>query len=138
MTTTGGEQRAGTVTVPAQRPVPPAAPERRGRTEVTDRVVAKIACHAAMEVPEVRDVRLRSGPFQRGPVRGVPWGRSSSAEVRGDRATVHLAVGVAYPAPLRAIGRRLREHVIRRVTAQTGVYVSRLDITMIDVGGELS
>ncbi|MEO3870515.1 Asp23/Gls24 family envelope stress response protein [Nonomuraea sp. B12E4] len=137
MTTGGGRPQAGAVTVPAQRPVPPTAPERRGRTEVADRVVAKLACRAAMEVPEVRGVRLKGVPFKGRPGDGGLWGRTSSAEVHGDRATVHLAVGVAYPAPLRAVGRRLREHVIRRVAAQTGVHVSRLDITMTDVDGEL-
>lgn len=113
------------VTVPRQRPTPAVAPERRGRTEISERVVAKIACTAAQEVPEVRDVRLG----------GLPWTRSSSAEVRGDRATVKLNVSVAYPAPLHAVAARLREHVRNRVLMQTGLNVTRLDVTMTDLEG---
>ncbi|NUP01562.1 MAG: Asp23/Gls24 family envelope stress response protein [Nonomuraea sp.] len=113
------------VTVPRQRLAPTAEPERRGRTEITDRVVAKIACCAAREVPEVRDVRLG----------GMPWTRSTSAEVRGDRATVKLNVTVAYPAPLHAVAARLREHVRNRVAMQTGLTVTRLDVTMTDLDG---
>ncbi|MEV0996302.1 hypothetical protein [Nonomuraea sp. NPDC050202] len=115
-----------TMTVPAQRRAPLPAPERRGRTEIADRVVSKIACVAAAEVPEVRDVQPR----------GLPW-TPSAGEVHGDQAVVRLNVSVAYPSPLHAVAARLREHVIRRVAAQTGLYVTRLDITMTDVGGDL-
>ncbi|MEV1170059.1 Asp23/Gls24 family envelope stress response protein [Nonomuraea sp. NPDC049784] len=124
MTTATG---AGTVTVPAQRPAPQPPPELRGHTQIAGRVVIKIACCAAEEVPEVREVHLG----------GRPWTRSSSAEVRGEQATVRLNVSVAYPSPLRAVAARLREHVIGRITAQTGLNVTRLDVTMIDLGGEL-
>ncbi|MEV0615571.1 hypothetical protein AB0I81_19815 [Nonomuraea sp. NPDC050404] len=103
------------------------APEPRGHTEVADRVITKIACCAAEEVPEVREVH----------VRGRPWARASDGEVNGGQATVRLNVAVAYPAPLHAVAARLREHVIRRVAFQTGVEVSRLDITMTDLGGDL-
>ncbi|MEQ4719118.1 Asp23/Gls24 family envelope stress response protein [Nonomuraea sp. B19D2] len=124
MTTATG---AGTVTVPAQRPAPQPPPELRGRTEVTGRVVAKIACCAAVEVPEVRVAHLG----------GLPWTRTSGAEVRGEQAVVWLNVSVAYPSPLRAVAARLREHVIGRIAAQTGLNVTRLDVTMTDLGGEL-
>ncbi|MFI6919647.1 Asp23/Gls24 family envelope stress response protein [Nonomuraea spiralis] len=114
------------VTVPRQRAAPAGDPGRRGRTEIGERVVAKIACCAAREVPEVRDARLG----------GVPWTRSSSAEVRGNRATVRLNVTVAYPAPLHAVAARLREHVRNRVAMQTGLDVTRLDVIMTDLSGE--
>jgi uncharacterized alkaline shock family protein YloU len=119
--------RAGRVVVPSQRPAPLPSPERRGRTEISDRVITKIACSAAMEVPEVRDVRPR----------GLPWTRASSGAVHGDQVTLRLNVSVGYPSPLRAVATRLREHVTRRVAAQTGLDVTRLDITMTDLGGDL-
>ncbi|MEU6711854.1 Asp23/Gls24 family envelope stress response protein [Nonomuraea sp. NPDC046802] len=115
-----------TVTVPAQRRPPLREPERRGRTEISPRVVIKIACHAAREVPEVRDVQMR--------LSGRPRGRVSSARVHGDWTTVRLNVSVAYPSPLRAVGDRLRQHVIERVTSQTGLKVVRLDVIMTDLG----
>ncbi|TDD47760.1 Asp23/Gls24 family envelope stress response protein [Nonomuraea terrae] len=118
----------GRVTVPAQRPAPLPAPERRGRTEIADRAVAKIACCAAKEVPEVRDVR----------VGGSPWTRPSTARVRDDRATLRLNVSMAYPIPLHAAVTRLRDHVIRRVELQTGLEVRRLDIVVTELGGDLA
>ncbi|WP_106249297.1 Asp23/Gls24 family envelope stress response protein [Nonomuraea fuscirosea] len=123
----GPDPVAGGVVVPSQRPAPLPSPERRGRTEISDRVITKIACSAAMEVPEVRDVRLR----------GLPWTRASSGAVHGDQVTLRLNVSVGYPSPLRAVATRLREHVTRRVAAQTGLDVTRLDITMTDLGGDL-
>ncbi|MEV0230458.1 Asp23/Gls24 family envelope stress response protein [Nonomuraea sp. NPDC050786] len=126
VTGTGTATGAGTVTVPAQRPTPQPPPELRGRTQIAGRVVSKIACCAAAEIPEVREVHLGN----------LPWARSSSAEVRGEQAAVRLTVSVAYPSPLRAVAARLREHVIGRVAAQTGLDVTRLDVTMTDLGGE--
>ncbi|MCK2212739.1 Asp23/Gls24 family envelope stress response protein [Actinomadura sp. ATCC 31491] len=104
----------------------PVAAERRGRTEVADRVVVKIACCAAEEVPDVRAVH----------VKGMPWEHASEAQVRGDRATVRMNVAVAYPAPLHAVAARLREHVTRRVAYQTGLTVDRLDIKVTDLESE--
>ncbi|MEV4114177.1 Asp23/Gls24 family envelope stress response protein [Nonomuraea sp. NPDC049695] len=124
--TTGTGTATGTATVPAQRPAPQPPPELRGRTQIADRVVSKIACCAAAEVPEVREVHLGN----------LPWTRSSNAEVRGDQAAVRLTVSLAYPSPLRAVAARLRKHVIGRVAAQTGLTVTRLDVTVTDLGGE--
>ncbi|MEZ7131858.1 Asp23/Gls24 family envelope stress response protein [Nonomuraea sp. AD125B] len=117
---------AGIVTVPGQRPAPP-PPEVRGRTRIADEVVTKIACCAAGEVPEVLGVHPGGG--WRSP--------SSDAEVRGERAAVHLSVSVAYPSPLRDVAARVRQHVIARVAAQTGLNVTHLDVTITDFGGDL-
>ncbi|WP_346111370.1 Asp23/Gls24 family envelope stress response protein [Nonomuraea maheshkhaliensis] len=113
--------------MPAQRATPLPSPERRGRTEISDRVITKIACGAAMEVPEVRDARPR----------GLPWTRASGGAVHGGQAALRLNVRVGYPSPLHAVARRLREHVTRRVAAHTGLDVTRLDITMTDLDGDL-
>ncbi|MEO3887579.1 hypothetical protein [Nonomuraea sp. B5E05] len=148
MTDVTPAEGTATVTVPAQRRPPQPPPEGRGRTEVADQVVLKIACLAAAEVPEVREVHSRTAPWSRSPDAGAtargntpggkaaPWRRSSSAEVRGGRATIRLHVSVAYPAPLRVVAARLREHVSRRVAVQTGLEVTRLDVIVTDLGGE--
>ncbi|GAA3564535.1 hypothetical protein GCM10022419_051500 [Nonomuraea rosea] len=120
MTAVGSEREAGATTVPAQR----RTPRERGRTEVSDRVVVKIASCAAKEVPEVRGVRMG----------GLPWTRSSGAEVHGDQATVKLNVSIVYPSPVHAVAARLREHVIRRVAYQTGLTVTRVDLSVTDLG----
>ncbi|MFC4007879.1 Asp23/Gls24 family envelope stress response protein [Nonomuraea purpurea] len=114
-----------TVTVPAQRRPPLPEPEHRGRTEIAPRAVIKIACHAAREVPEVREVQMRPA--------GRPRGRVSSVRVHRDWATVRLNVSVVYPSPLRAVGERLRQHVIERVVSQTGLKVVRLDVIMTNL-----
>ncbi|MFG2075881.1 Uncharacterized conserved protein YloU, alkaline shock protein (Asp23) family [Nonomuraea maritima] len=114
-----------TTTAPAERRT---AAERRGRTEISDRAVTKIACRAALEVPEVREVYLGTSL----------WSRPSGSRVRGGRATLKLTVSMAYPTPLHAVSARLREHVIRRVEAQTGLEVRRLDIVLNELGGDLA
>ncbi|NRQ37222.1 Asp23/Gls24 family envelope stress response protein [Nonomuraea sp. NN258] len=128
MTTVASGPRAGAgaVTVPEQRRPPQAAPERRGNTAIADRVAMKIACCAAREIPEVREVHLG----------GLPWSRSSSAEVRGDRVTINLNLSMVYPSPLRAVAARLREHVSNRVHEQTGLHVDRVDLTLTDLDVE--
>ncbi|TDD09067.1 Asp23/Gls24 family envelope stress response protein [Nonomuraea deserti] len=169
MTDVTPAESTATVTVPAQRRPPQPPPEGRGRTEVADQVVLKIACLAAAEVAEVREVHCRTAPWGRSPGAGAapgrgrqpggkaapwrrggkgatwggsaggkaaPWGRSSSAEVRRGRAGIRLHVSVAYPAPLRVVAARLREHVSRRVAVQTGLEVSRLDVIVTDLDGE--
>jgi uncharacterized alkaline shock family protein YloU len=118
----------GNVVVPPQRRAPLPAPEHRGRTQIADRVVTKIACQGALQVPEVRDVHLA----------GPPWTRPTSARVRGDQATIRINVSMAYPTPLHAVAARLREHVIRHVELQTGLDVRRLDIAMSELGGDLA
>ncbi|TDE59476.1 Asp23/Gls24 family envelope stress response protein [Nonomuraea mesophila] len=143
MTDVTPAEGAATVTVPAQRRPPRPPPEGRGRTEVADQVVLKVACVAAEELPEVHEVRVRSAPWNRSPGAGsrgrtsggLAPGRSSGAEVRGGRATIRLHVVVAYPAPLRAVAARLREHVSRRVAGQTGLEVTRLDVIVTGLGG---
>ncbi|MEU0565824.1 Asp23/Gls24 family envelope stress response protein [Nonomuraea sp. NPDC005983] len=111
--------------VPVQRPAPARLPEeRRGRTEVSDRVAAKIACRVARELPEVLDVGERGG---------LPWTRSPGAEVRDDHVTIALDVVVAYPAPLRSTTGRIRRHVAARVGELTGLRVRRVDVAVTDL-----
>ncbi|MER7502978.1 Asp23/Gls24 family envelope stress response protein [Nonomuraea pusilla] len=118
MTAVAPEHRGGGGPVPRQRRPPPPAPESRGRTEVGDRAATVIALAAAREVPGVRQVHEG----------GLPWTRASRVTVRGARAEIELSVTVGYPAPLRDVARRLREHVTRRVAEQAGLRVTRLDI----------
>jgi uncharacterized alkaline shock family protein YloU len=124
MTTESPTSQASAVLVPGQRPAPAVPPERRGRTEVTDRVAAKIARHAAREVAGVREVIERAG------LRGT---RPSSATVRGDTVEVGLTVSVAYPMPLRAVAAAIRSHVASRIATLTGLQVSHVDITMTEL-----
>ncbi|HUR05323.1 MAG TPA: Asp23/Gls24 family envelope stress response protein [Nonomuraea sp.] len=122
MTTGLPASETAVVVVPEQRPAP-VPPERRGRTEVADRVAGKIAGHVAREVAGVREVSERGG---------LRRTRPASATVRGDGVEIGLTVSVAYPAPLRAVAGQIRNHVAARVAALTGLRVSRVDVTMTE------
>lgn len=114
-----------TAVAPAPAAVPRTEPESRGRTVIADRVVERIATRAASE----------PGPVT-GPGGGLPGLRGSAARprvtasVRGRVATVRVALGVTYPAPVRAITRRVREQVRARVREMTGIDVRQVDIAV--------
>lgn len=105
--------------------------ESRGRTVIADRVVERIATRAAAE----------SGPVT-GPGGGLPGLRGSAvrprvtASVRGRVATVRVALGVTYPAPVRTVTRGVRERVRARVREMTGIDVRQVDIAVARLPGE--
>lgn len=99
-------------------------PEGRGRTEVAGRAVERIASRALTEVDDVDGVPRR--------LLGVPLGRepagSVSAWVDGGLATVTMRVSIVYPAPVREVSRRLREHVRAVIGRMTGLDVRQVDV----------
>ncbi|GAA3005322.1 Asp23/Gls24 family envelope stress response protein [Streptosporangium longisporum] len=104
------------------RPAVPA--EQRGRTDISDRVVSRIATRAAGEVARVRKVGERGPLSFRGGTR---------ATVDGELTTLRLDVTVDYPAPLREVAQQVRSHVAERIMALTGLYVGHIDIDVTDV-----
>ncbi|MDT0548755.1 MULTISPECIES: DUF6286 domain-containing protein [Streptomyces] len=111
-------------------PTPPAAlgpPETRGRTEIADRVLERIAVRAVTEVDQAGGAQRR--------LLGMPLGRANAppapratAHVDGHLATVAMTVSVAYPAPIRQVSRRVRERVAARIGELTGLDVREVDI----------
>jgi uncharacterized alkaline shock family protein YloU len=104
-----------------------APPETRGRTEIADRVLERIAAHVLTEVDETGGAARR--------VLGVPLGPTGqhtrpqvSAQVDGRLAIVRMRITVAYPEPIREVTRRLRARVTSRVGELTGVEVRQVDI----------
>lgn len=107
----------------------PAGPDTRGRTEIADRVLERIATQALTEIDQV------SGSARR--VLGVPLGRDSnqaapqvSAQVDGHLATLQMTISVVYPTPIQQATRQLRERVTARVGQLTGLDVRQVDITI--------
>jgi uncharacterized alkaline shock family protein YloU len=92
---------------------------RRGSTDITGRAVERIASRALTEVDDVVGVPRRTLGVRAGGV---------SAWVEGGLATVSMRVSVVYPAPVREVSRRLREHVRAVVERLTGLDVRQVDI----------
>jgi uncharacterized alkaline shock family protein YloU len=116
-----------TAAVPVEAPPAGAEltpPGQRGSTEIGDRVVERIA---SMAVAEVDDAR---GPAPRLLGLRIPGVAAPKVTVQidGHLATVRLAMSVRYPAPIRQVTRRVREHVTARVGELTGLDVRHVDI----------
>jgi uncharacterized alkaline shock family protein YloU len=99
-------------------------PHDRGTTDIAGRVVERIATHALTEVGAVAGTprRLLGRPLGREPA------ARASAWVDDGLATVTVRVGVVYPAPVREVSRRLREHVRATVERLTGLDVRQIDV----------
>ncbi|MEO3813692.1 Asp23/Gls24 family envelope stress response protein [Sphaerisporangium sp. B11E5] len=103
------------------------SPEERGRTRISDRVLERIAATAAAEVDEAGRAARR--------VLGVPVGHDTTAapprvtgHIDGRLAVLRVHLSVAYPAPVREVTRRVRDHVTGRVHELTGLDVRQVDI----------
>jgi uncharacterized alkaline shock family protein YloU len=117
-------------TAPAATPVGTAAavrPEDRGRTEIAERVLERIAAKV------VSDAEHAGGTARR--MLGVSLGQDGqdtapqiTAHIDGQLATIEVTMTVAYPAPVRQVARRVRNDVIARVTELTGISVRHVDI----------
>lgn len=106
------------------------APEQRGRTAIADRVVARLAARAVTEVEQTGGAARQ--------LIGVTIGRQTgegtarvSARVDGNLAMIEMRLSLAYPAPVRALARDVRRHVIERVTGLTGLEIRHVDIEVV-------
>ena len=102
-------------------------PGQRGRTTIADRVVNRVATRAVAEVEQTGGVARQ--------LMGITIGRQTgegsaavSTRIDGHLAMIRLRLSLAYPAPVRAVTREVRSHVIERVTALTGFEVRHVDI----------
>lgn len=95
----------------------------RGRLEISDHVVERIAVLAAGEVAGVASV----GSTLEGAVgRRYPKAR---ARVAGHRARLTVEVAVTWPFPLPQVSADVRDHVTARLQDLAGVAVDSLDVT---------
>ncbi|MFE9103268.1 Asp23/Gls24 family envelope stress response protein [Actinomadura geliboluensis] len=100
----------------------------RGRTTIRDRAVARIVAKS------VQDVEASGGLGRTVLSVPVPGRRSVRTEVRvdGDIVTARVALSVAYPMPVRAVARQVRESVRERVTELTGLTVRQVDVDVAE------
>ena len=109
------------------------APGQRGRTTISDRVVTRVAARAVAEVEQASGAAARQ-------LMGFTIGRQTgeqaapvSARIDGHLAMIQLRLSLAYPAPVRALTREVRRHVIERVTGLTGFEVRHVDIDVVSL-----
>jgi uncharacterized alkaline shock family protein YloU len=101
-----------------------APPGQRGSTDIADRVVERIATMAVAEVDDAHGPARRLLGL-RAPGVAAP---KVTVQIDGHLATVRLAMSVRYPAPIRQVTGRVREHVTARVRELTGLEVRHVDI----------
>ncbi|HEX2131833.1 MAG TPA: Asp23/Gls24 family envelope stress response protein [Actinophytocola sp.] len=106
---------------------PTAPADERGLTTVAEHTVARIAEQALTEVPDVGGAARRVLGVSLG---GEDLSRDADVTARVHGATVALGVrlSIVYPASVRRVTERAREHLSRRVLELTGLRVSTVDI----------
>lgn len=100
-------------------------PRERGRLEVTDRVVMRIAGQVAGEVSGIS----REPGGLRGLTRRFDGGRPAvRVHLTPEYVDLAIEVAVAYPRPIRGTCDEIRRQVIEKVERLAGVPVRRVDI----------
>lgn len=102
-------------------------PAVRGRTVLLDRVVEKTAAAAAAEVEHVH----AAGRGAVGQLLGARPAIAVESSIDGHLAQLTLEIEIDYPAPLRQVTRRLREHVVDRVHHLCAITVTDLDVHVV-------
>ncbi|MEU9884478.1 Asp23/Gls24 family envelope stress response protein [Sphaerisporangium sp. NPDC051011] len=104
-----------------------APPEVRGRTDIADRVLERVAAHAVAEVEHAGGIAPR--------VLGLPLGRDAhdtaprvTAHAEGRVAIVRVAMSATYGEPVRGLARRVRDTVMARVHELTGLEARQVDV----------
>ena len=108
------------------------APGQRGRTTIADRVVTRVAARAVAEVEQTGGAARQLMGFTIGRQTGEGTA-PCSARIDGHLAMIQLRLSLAYPAPVRALTREVRRHVIERVAGLTGFEVRHVDIEVVSL-----
>jgi uncharacterized alkaline shock family protein YloU len=104
-----------------------ADPAERGRLDIAERVVERVAGIAACEVRGVRSV----GSSLEGMVgRQYP---NVKAQVAGGHARINLDIAVTWPVPLARTASEVRDHVGDRIAGLLGLTVDAVDVTVATV-----
>ncbi len=102
-------------------------PADRGTLTVTDRVLDKLAAHAATFVDGVVPA---GSPLDKLAGRQLP---RASSQVRGRQARVDLQIAVAWPKPLAQTADQVRVTVTRELTRLSGLHVVAVDVRVARV-----
>ena len=136
LSSTGGENRSRSSSVAWRSELT----TEHGKTAIADSVVAKIAGLACREIDGVHDMgaglsRTLGGLKDRLPMGGSQpsAGRGVSVEVGERQAAVDLDIVVVYGVSIVDVANAVRENVIGRVEAMTGLEVTEVNVTVDDV-----
>jgi uncharacterized alkaline shock family protein YloU len=108
-----------------------AGPDRarvRGLTDISPRVVERIAGRVAIELPDVFPPPRTGVARLVGTARALP---PVTADLDDDTVALEIDVAMHYPVSLAAAGADLRATVARRVRELTGIRVERLEINIV-------
>ena len=115
----------------------------RGTTTIQDNVVSSIAAMAIRELdgldPSHGGTRLPGdtsrtvGEFVGGLTGGAGRTRGISVQVGEQQAALDVTVNIIYGRPIHQVTDALRQNVINRVEALTGLEVTEVNITVNDV-----
>ncbi len=107
-------------------------PAERGRLQVADRVVERVAGYAVTQVPDATAAPRR--------VLGVTVGEAEeddSANVRarlhGGTATVHATIAVRWPASVRGVAQQVRERIRQDLDRIVDVHVDHVDVDVVSL-----
>lgn len=101
--------------------------EGRGSVTIADRVVEKVAGHAAVEVDHVTGVPRRLLGQTLGKVKADSQARAS-AKVDGSVVSISVSVAVEYPTPVRQAAADVRANVIDKVSQICGLNVVEVHV----------
>ncbi len=97
----------------------------RGRLEIADRVIERIATQAAAEVDRATGTPRR----MLGVSFGSPTDRPDvSARVDGQIAIVDVVMSVAWPAPVTKVTEQVRARIVQQLVDLAGVRAAQVDI----------
>lgn len=112
----------------------------RGTTTIAESVVAKIASLAAREVDGVDSLGGAISGAIAGVVGRIRGDEHKTAgvgvEVGTKQAAVDLSLTVAYPASIHQVAEAVRQNVIDRIEAMTGLEVIEVNIAVADLAFE--
>lgn len=99
----------------------------RGRLDIADRVVEKVATIAATEVDGITKV---GQGWERILGRRLP---KTDATIAGGRVRINVEIAAVWPTPLADLTARVRDNVSARVSELVGLTVDAVDVTASDV-----
>lgn len=132
------EPATGAGQLGGDRPIPSVGRNEMGVISIDDRVVAKLAARAVVEIPDAggaaprllgrsldgvlgaRDTSLDSLP-------------KTSADVDGSLVVLELQISVRWPASVPDTAAQVRRHVASRISELTGLRVGEIQIEVSDL-----